>query len=485
MEEGPPAPSQYHFMREVRRPDWLRNWPGAVWLAVLAVGFGAMMSQVDASIVTLAYPTLQRHFNVSVGAVTWVGLAYMLTTVSTLVVLGRISDMVGRKVIYVYGFGIFILGSVLCGVAPSLTVLVASRVLQAIGGAMLQANSVAIVVSSVPVASRTKALGFQAAAQATGLALGPTLGGLMLGVVSWRWLFLVNVPLGLIGLPAALLFIPRSRYLAPSRPLDWSGVGYLFVAVTLLLGSLSFAHTLGWSSPIILGGLGIAVVAAAWFFRHEQRTSDPLIAPSLLENLVIRKGLGAALLSYLVLFAMLFLVPFEMERGLHHGTATAGLTLLSLPLAIAITAPFAGRVAHGIGSAKALLFASGVAAFGVGFVAVAHGSVSELVVGLAIMGVGIGLFNTVNNASVMGAVPVHDTGVGSGMLNMFRGIGTALGLAAGGALFVGLGGAGSVGTTIQTAFSQSAWVLAAGCVLAGVLGASGARNGALALTRSD
>ncbi len=158
------------------------------------------MAQIDSSIVTLAYPTLQRHFRVSLGAVTWVGLAYLLTVVGTLVAFGRFSDMFGRKLVYVYGFVVFLLGSVLCGFAPNLWLLVASRVVQALGGAMIQANSVAIVVLVLPVASRTKGLGFQAAAQALGLAIGPTLGGLILGVASWRWLFFVNVPVGLVAL---------------------------------------------------------------------------------------------------------------------------------------------------------------------------------------------------------------------------------------------------------------------------------------------
>jgi MFS family permease len=475
MEEGPPAPSRYQLLREVQRPTWLRERPLAPWLAVVAVGFGALMSQVDASIVTLAYPTLQRHFDVSVGAVSWVGLAYLLTTVSTLVVFGRISDMVGRKLIYCYGFFIFLLGSLLCGLAPTLTVLVASRVVQAVGGAMLQANSVAIVVLSVPLGSRTKALGIQAAAQATGLALGPTLGGLMLGVVSWRWLFLVNIPFGLVGLLAALFFIPRSRYLAPARSLDWSGVGLLFVAVAALVGSLSFAKSIGWDSALIIGGLLSSMAAGIWFYLHEERREDPLISPNLLHDPVIRFGLSGALVSYLVLFALLFLVPFEIERGLLHGTAVAGLCLLSLPLGIAVTAPFAGRVGSLLGELRALVVAGVAASAGVAILGLSERSLTQQVVGLSLTGVGLGLYNTLNNSSVMSAVPVHETGVGSGMLNMGRGIGTVLGLAAGGALFVGLGGSSHVPALVRSAFHDSCWALAGLCLVAALLGAAGSR----------
>jgi len=199
-DDGLKAPSPMFFMNEVRRPHQVRTWGHAPWLAVTAVCLGALMSQVDASIVTLAYPTLQHSFGVSVGAVTWVGLAYLLTVVSTLVVFGRVSDMAGRKLIYVYGFVVFLLGSLLCGTAPTLDVLIASRVLQAVGGAMIQANSVAIVYLSVRTEARARALGIQAASQAVGLAIGPTLGGLLLQVVTWRFLFMVNVPIGVVAL---------------------------------------------------------------------------------------------------------------------------------------------------------------------------------------------------------------------------------------------------------------------------------------------
>ena len=147
--------SSIFFLNELKRPDRIREWSGAPWLAVVAVGLGAMMSQLDASIVSLAFPTLQRHFDVPMGAITWIGLSYLLTVVSTLVMFGRVSDMAGRKLIYVYGFVVFMVGSLLCGTAPTLTVLLASRVLQAVGGAMIQANSVAIVVLSLPPEKRT------------------------------------------------------------------------------------------------------------------------------------------------------------------------------------------------------------------------------------------------------------------------------------------------------------------------------------------
>jgi len=463
-------------MNELARPSSIRSWSRAPWLAVGAVCLGAMMAQIDSSIVTLAYPTLQRHFRVSLGAVTWVGLAYLLTVVGTLVAFGRFSDMFGRKLIYVYGFVVFLLGSVLCGLAPNLWVLVASRVVQALGGAMIQANSVAIVVLVLPVASRTKGLGFQAAAQALGLAIGPTLGGLILGVASWRWLFFVNVPVGLVALGAAALFIPRSRNLSEPRPMDWSGTASMMISIIGLFIALSFASTFGWLSPLIVGGFAVALVVGAWFVRHERRAPEPLISPELLHTRKIRRGLGAASLSYLALFGLLLTVPFLIERGLLKSTPVAGLVLLALPLTIGLVAPFAVKVTRRVGARATAVIAGCFAAGGTGFVALGASSLVLLAVGLAIAGVGFGLLNTVNNATVMSGVPVEQAAVGSAMLNTTRGIGTAFGIAAVGAVFTAFGGSSHLGHQVLVAFRLTVIPLAVVSLLAGLLTASVAQR---------
>ena len=476
-EDGELKPrSRFFFLNEVRRPDAVREWRHAPWLAVTAVCLGALMSQLDASIVTLAFPTLEQSFHVPLGAVTWIGLAYLLTLVSTLVVFGRISDMAGRKLIYVYGFLVFLVGSLLCGTAPTLSVLIASRVLQAIGGAMIQANSVAIVVLSLPASKRAKGLGIQAAAQALGLALGPTIGGVLVGLLSWRWLFLVNIPVGLIALPASMAFIPRSRKLSATRPLDWAGAILLLVAVAGVLASLSMGGTRGWLSPLVLGGFVAGAGGLMALVWRERRTADPLLSPKLLKDPVVARGLGAASLGYFVLFAFLLTVPFEVERAMDGSPVSAGLDLLALPLALGLAAPLAGWIAVRLGTAASGLAAGLVAATGAVVAALSGGATPMLVFGLAIVGVGLGVFNTVNNAAVMGAVPPEQAAVGSGLLNTVRGLGTACGLALGAALFDALGGAATIDETVQAAFRGSAMVFGLVMVVAGALSFSAGRH---------
>jgi len=475
-DEGLRAPSTFAPFNEPRRIRAIRQWRGAPWLAVMAVCFGAILSQVDASIVSLAYPSMQRSFSISIGAVTWVGLSYLLTVIATLVLMGRISDMVGRKLIYLYGFVIFTGASVLCALAPNLGLLVAGRVIQGIGAAMIQANSVAIVFLAVAGASRARALGIQAASQAVGLAIGPTLGGLLLQVVTWRFLFIVNLPIGVIAFFASLAFIPRSRNLAPRDRVDWFGSAYLLSGLGLILVGLSSGEHMGWSSPSVVASLLLGTAILIAFVLHEQHSPQPLISVALLRTRSISLGVTAGALSYFVLYATLFLVPFEVERALAKSSGIAGLVLLGLPGALALCAPIAGRIGSRFGSPKVVVLSGIVMGLGALVLGQAGQRLGQAVGGLVLIGAGIGVLNTLNNHGVMNAFPATSAAVGSGTINTVRGVGTALGLAVGGAVFVASGGSSSVAHNVQSAFGISMTLIAVLGVLAGITGGAALRS---------
>ena len=446
---------------EPRRPAVIRERPNAYWFAVAAVCIGAFMGQLDASIVTVALPTLQHTFDASVGAVTWVGLSYLLVLVATVTAVGRFADMWGRKLLYVYGFVIFTLASVLCGLAPGLAALCGFRALQAVGAAMLQANSLAIIVLVMPSRSLGKAIGLQGAAQALGLALGPSIGGLLLAAGGWRLIFFVNVPFGLFGAVAAILLVPRSQNLMARVRFDWTGLGIFFPAVVALLSAISFGAGAGWGSVLIVGLFVVAGALGVLFVVHERRDKDPMMDLGLFSNTRFSTGIASGVGSYLVMFGVLLLVPFYLERAQGLGTARSGLELMAMPLAFGVVAPFAGRLADRLGARP--LTVAGMALVTGALVAMAatRPSTAWFLALLALVGIGMGLFTSPNNASIMGAAPEQQAGMASGVLDVTRGIGTALGLAVTGTIFVGAGGDAGHAGGADHAFTVTAYVLAA------------------------
>jgi EmrB/QacA subfamily drug resistance transporter len=445
---------------EPRRPLAVREHRNAHWLAVAAVCVGALMSQLDASIVTVALPSLQGAFHARVSSVTWVGLSYLVVLVGTVTAVGRFADMRGRKLLYTYGFVLFVVASVLCGLAPNLAALCGFRALQAVGAAMLQANSLAIIVLVVPARSLGRAIGLQGAAQAIGLALGPTVGGLLVAAGGWRLIFFVNVPIGIVGALAALLLVPRSRELARKVPFDYAGLGIFFPAVVILLAGISFGADLGWSSPRIIGLLAAAVVLAAWFIRHERRDSHPMMDLALFAQRRFSFGILSGVGSYLVMFGVLLLIPFYAERGLGLGPARAGLELMALPLMFGLVAPLAGKLADHLGARSLTVSGMALVSGGLVLLAALRPGTAGMVALLALLGGGLGLFTSPNNAAIMGSVPADQAGMASGILNMSRGLGTALGLAATGLIFTVSGGDGGGMVAAQHAFSVTALVLA-------------------------
>lgn len=413
------------MLGESPRPRVIREHPNAGWFAVATVCFGAFMGQLDASIVTLTFPALQTELGAPLAAVQWVSLAYLLTLVGSVAAAGRVSDAAGRKLVYLYGFGVFTAASAACAYAPDLRWLVAFRVLQAVGAAMLQANSVALVVSSVPARSRRAALGVQAAAQALGLALGPALGGLLVGSVGWRWVFGVNIPVGVVALVAGHFLLPRTRHRTPLDRFDGPGLVALAASTTVLLLGLSGFSGLpmpAWASVALLAA---APLGAVLFVARERRASSPLLDLSVVRPRAVSVGLVGALAAYLVLFGPLTLFPQVLGA---HGVA--GLVLTALPAGFALAAVLGERLVPRAWNSRArALGGSAAAALATGALAVAPLSAAWVAPWLFVLGLGLGVYIPANNAAIMTAMPPAVAATGGGLVNMARGLGTALGVA--------------------------------------------------------
>jgi EmrB/QacA subfamily drug resistance transporter len=470
---GPPVRGLRRLVTEPPRPESVRNSAKAPWLVVGAVCIGAFMGQLDASIVTLAFPTLSHDFHCSLADVQWVGQAYLLVLVGLLTAVGRYADMVGRKLLYTYGFVIFVGASALCGLAPSLGALIAFRVLQGAGAAMFQANSVAIIVGAVPKAHLGRAIGVQGAAQALGLALGPAIGGLLIGFGGWRLIFDVNVPVGLVGIVGAWLLIPRSRHLARRARFDWAGLGIFLPAVCALLLAVSYGKAYGWQSPLIVSLFVVAAALGTAFVYRERAASAPLLDLGLFSRLAFSAGIASGLLSYMVLFGTLTVVPFFLEIARHDPTGIAGLELLVMPLGLGLTAPVGGRLAERLGARSLTVGGMALVATSLVINAVFAGHLAVFLLTLATTGIGLGAFTPPNNAAIMASVAPQQAGMASGVLNMTRGFGTSLGLAlAGLAYTVGAGVAGFSHSTAHQALSgyrEAAFFLAGVALLAAMV----------------
>jgi MFS family permease len=414
------------ILREQARPAVIRESRRAPWLAVSVVCFGAFMGQLDASIVTITFPAMEHDFGVPVAGVQWVSLIYLLGLIALLAPAGRLGDTLGRKLVYTYGFALFTVASAACGLAPSLTVLVVLRLVQAVGAAMLQSNSVALVTTSAPKDRMRFALGIQAGAQSIGLALGPTLGGLLTSTVGWRAVYWVNVPVGIAAVVAGRYLLPRTRQFSPREKFDWAGTALLVAWTSALLLVLSAASGLNlpfWTAAL-LAVLGVVGLAA--FVRREMRTEHPLIPVWLLRSVPLALALAGAACGYLTLFGPLVLIPQILAPG---SVARAGLLLSALPLGFGVAALFGdAMLPEGWGNRRrgfagaALTCAVMCASI---FVPVTELTVVPL---LALAGLGLGIFVPANNTVIMHGAADSSASLLGGLISMARGIGTTLGI---------------------------------------------------------
>jgi EmrB/QacA subfamily drug resistance transporter len=435
----------------------LARSPGYRWLVVGTVCVGAFLGQLDASIAGLVLPTLERVFNAPVALVEWVAISYLLTLAALVVPFGRLADLTGRKSLYTAGFLVFIVGSALCGLAPDLGWLVAARVLQAVGAAMLQANSVAIITAAVPRSELGRAIGVQGAAQAVGLSVGPSVGGLLIEHLGWEWVFFIALPFGLVGTLLGWVVLPQTAH-APDqaqnpRGFDWAGTFLSSASIALALLVLTVGGTWGWGDVRTLGLSFLAALLLGGFLVVERASVSPLVDLRLFASRLFSTGIAAALLSYAVLFGSLFLLPFYLERVLGHSPAETGLLLSPIPVALGILAPIAGVLTDRVGPRPPTVVGMGFAAVALAILGLVSHPPLPVVLGLlVVLGVGLGLFTPANNSAVMVSAPASHLGVAGGVLNMTRSLGTSLGVALSGAVLAAILGA-MLGTRVLDTLS--------------------------------
>ncbi len=414
------------------------------WAVLGIVAVGVFMATLDSSIVNISLPSISIYFQAPLnGLVEWVIIAYLITIASVLLTFGRLADMFGRKILWMAGLAIFTLGSALCGAAPSLILLVLFRVLQGIGGALLMANSTAMLTRAFPESERGRVLGLNAVVVSLGVSAGPTLGGVITTYLTWRWIFYVNVPIGIVGLVFTWYALKEAIRIRGGQKFDPLGAAILSLGIITIMLGLSFGQDIGWGSPFIIGLFVAGLLLLVGFVAIERRVAAPIVDLRLFRNRLFAAANTSSLLSFFALFAVSFLLPFYLENLKGYPTVVAGLLLTPVPLTVSVVAPFSGWLSDRFGSRVLSSVGLAIAALGLWLLSQlnADSSMFDIIWRLVVTGIGQGLFQSPNNSAVMGAVPRERRGIGSGFLSTVRVVGQSLSVAVAGAVFAGLGAA--------------------------------------------
>jgi EmrB/QacA subfamily drug resistance transporter len=405
------------------------------WFALAAVMLGTVMAPLDSSIANVALPAIGRAFATPVDATEWVLLAYMLTTSSTLVLFGRLGDVLGHKRVYTLGFVVFGASSLACALAPAFAFLAGARAVQGLGAAMLMSSSPAIITNAFPARERGRAIGTNGAAVAVGLSLGPVLGG---AIVTWwngRWIFLINVPISVAALAVASIVLRREE--RREERFDLAGAAIAFTALFSLSLALSRAHVWGWGSVRTIAVLAYAAAAATAFIIVERRVRAPIVDFELFANRTFARSVIALAIYFCGLYGVIFTVPLAAQVAMGRDAFQAGLLLLPITAFNVVLAPLAGALsdripAHYVASAGAVLLFAGSVLLAV---QPAHPAIAQLVVALVVTGAGTAVFSQPNNSTIMGAAPAHRRGIAAGILSSARTSGQLLGVCIAGAIY--------------------------------------------------
>ncbi len=406
------------------------------WRAMLGISLGVFMATVDMSIVNITLPTLMVELGVSLATVEWVILSYALVVTSLMLGVARLGDMLGKKRVYLWGLAVFTMGSLLCGAAPGAYALIVFRGLQALGAVMMQALGVAIITDIVPPSRRGRALGLMGSVVALGLSVGPPLGGLIIGLVGWRAIFLVNVPVGILALAVVRRHIPADVPARGGQTFDAAGALILFLTLVCYALGMTMGQHGGFSSPSVLGLLALAVLGLGVFLRVQAVKSQPMVDLSMFRQGRFSLGLLMGWICFLLMGGA-FILPLFLQMARGYAPQHVGLLMMVVPVSMGMISPWAGSLSDRYGSRLISLLGLLVLAGG----CLTISGIDEYtdawgyILRVAPMGLGMGLFQSPNNSAIMGAAPRERLGLAGGLLALSRTLGTTTGLPLLGAFF--------------------------------------------------
>lgn len=417
------------------------------------------MVGLDQRALLVALPTLAHTFNTGLTTIQWVLLAYDLVLIGLVITVGRLGDLFGRRRIYAGGFLLFVVSSALCGIAQSATQIIAFRALQAVGGAMIAANGRAVATMAVAPSQRGKAMGFASMAFHTGFLTGPTLGGFLIDSIGWRWIFYINLPIGIWAAYLAWKLLEETRERHDKISVDVPGAFLLILFNGLLIYGMNQLPHLRWNEPAVIWPMLLAALAFALFVWVEQRTPVPILSFSLFRNRLFSAAMLSLFFITLTQSAISFLLPFYLQNVMGYSPAQMGWIIIANSLVIVMVAPVAGWLSDRFGSRPLCTLGSALIVIGQFFIASLDttSSIPRILLPLALTGLGWALFNSPNQSAILGSVARDKLGTASGMNTTAARTGGAMGVALSATLFTyALAAAGLTGAQVESPESWGA-----------------------------
>ena len=406
------------------------------WWTLGALSFALFMIMLDNTVVNVALPSIQRDLGIGLSELEWTVNAYALTFAVLMLTGGKLADFFGRRRIFLIGLVTFTISSLACGLAATGGTLIGARTLQGIGAALMLPATLSIISATFPAHQRGMAIGIWAGVSAMALAIGPLIGGLITEHINWSWIFFVNVPVGVLGLIVGRLVIKESRDTSAEQRLDFPGLLASAIGLFALTFALIEANSYGWTDPMIIGLFVLSAVSLAAFVLLELHQRSPMLDLSLFRSSTFAGANVVALLVTLAMFGVFFFMSIYMQNILGYSATKTGAAFLPMTILIILIAPISGKASDRIGS-RALMTA-GMLCLSASLIVFSRLGLDstfwDILPGLVVGGFGMALVMTPMTAAALGSVPVEKSGVGSGVLNTFRQLGGALGIAVMGAI---------------------------------------------------
>ena len=400
------------------------------WVILILIVMVTFMSTLDSSIVNVALPDMAKKLNVTTQKIQWVVTSYLMVISAAILVFGRLGDIKGKTKVFRFGLALFTVGSLLCGVTDSLVLLVIARCIQAIGAAGSMANSQGIITQAFPARERGRALGISGTFVALGTMVGPPLGGFIVDIASWKYIFLINVPIGIAIFLLSMKYLPRGNKQSKEK-LDLVGAVLFILFIIPLFAAINEGQALGFAKPIILFGFLIAFVSLVLFILLERRLEEPLLHLEIFKNKLFSLSIFCGFISFVAIFCSNIIQPFYLQNVLKLSPSTTGMFMIIYPMILAIVAPSSGHLSDKVGSE--ILTFIGLIFTSVGLFLMAtlneHTSLGVMAIFIVIMSIGNGLFQSPNNSLVMSTVPKSKLGIAGSVNALVRNLGMVCGIA--------------------------------------------------------